>query len=83
MLFISPWRRGDSRSLFVATVIGEREFLDRMAAPKSLLPEETFERVRGTMEDSVTLRSAVRSAVGEWDGGVDMVDCAGLRLLGI
>lgn len=54
MQLISPWRRGDSRSLFVATVTVSRFDRLKMAAPKSLLPEETCDRVSGTIDDSVT-----------------------------
>lgn len=38
MQFISPWRRGDAASLFVAIVSGLREARERIAAPNSLEP---------------------------------------------
>jgi hypothetical protein len=57
MQFISPCRRGDVRSSLVATVTGSRFDLVKIAAPKSLQPSETLDRVSGTMDDSVTSRS--------------------------
>lgn len=68
MQLISPWRSGEARSLFEATVMGVRVARLRIAAPKSLLPEETWVRVRGTMEDSVVVRRAETRAEGEWKG---------------
>lgn len=38
MQFISPWRRGEMDSLFVAIVWGVRVERERIAAPKSLEP---------------------------------------------
>ena len=65
MQFISPWRSGDVRSSLVATVTGSRVDLERMAAPKSLQPWDTFVRVSGMIDDSVTLRSLeTRSSAG-------------------
>ena len=57
MQFISPCRSGDVRSSLVATVTGPRFALSRIAAPKSLQPWDTFVRVSGMMDDSVTFRS--------------------------
>src|SRR5271155_539848 len=53
MQLISPWRRGERRSLLDSIVMGARVARERMAAPKSLQPSETRERVRGMMWDSV------------------------------
>ncbi len=39
--------------------------LERMAAPKSLLPEATCARVSGTMDDSVILRMLDTRSTGE------------------
>lgn len=64
MQLISPWRSGESRSLFVATVTGDREDLLRIAAPNNLLPEEIFSRVRGTMDDSVMVRRLETNSSG-------------------
>ena len=62
---ISPWRSGEARSLFVATVTGSRVDFERMAAPKSLLPDDTWERVSGTIDDSVTVRRLDTRFLGE------------------
>ena len=56
-------------------VMGARVARDRMAAPKSLQPSETRERVRGMMWDSVRERKVEMRVVGEW--GVDVVDMVG------
>lgn len=53
------------RSSFVAIVIGARESRERIAAPKSLLPEEIFVRVNGTMDCSVRARRADITVLGE------------------
>jgi hypothetical protein len=46
-----------------------------MAAPKSLQPSETRERVRGMMSDSVRESKVEMRVVGEWGVGVmDMVE---------
>lgn len=67
MQFISPWSRGDVRSSLVAIVTGSSVDLDRIAAPKSLQPWDTFVRVSGMMDDSVTFRSLeTRSSAGCW-----------------
>lgn len=66
MQFISPWRRGEVRSSFVATVIGEREARERIAAPKSLEPVLIFVRVRGTIDCSVVVRRAETRVEGVW-----------------
>ena len=67
MQFISPCRSGDVRSSFVATVTGLRVDFSRIAAPKSLQPCDTFVRVSGMMDDSVTFRSLkTRSSAGCW-----------------
>ncbi len=59
--------------MFVATVWGERSDRERMAAPKSLLPEETPALVRGTIFSSVILRMLDRRvvAVADW---ADMIE---------
>lgn len=77
MQFISPWSRGETRSLLVAMVSGLRSLRARMAAPKSLEPEETPARVRGMMEsETVWRRDEMRVAGGGVDGvvGSDMVE---------
>jgi hypothetical protein len=74
MQLISPCRSGETRSLLDSTVMGVREDLDRMAAPKSLEPDETRVRVRGMMWDSVTERRVERRrVVGECEWVVDIV----------
>ena len=67
MQFISPCSNGDARSLLVETVWGVRVEEDRIAAPKTLEPEETPSFVRGTMSCSRVLRSAERSSWGVLD----------------
>lgn len=64
MQFISPWRRGERASLFVAVVMGDRVSRERMEAPKSFEPEETPVVVRGIMVDSVRVRRVVRRVEG-------------------
>jgi hypothetical protein len=76
MQLISPWRRGEKRSLLDSIVMGARVARERMAAPKSLQPSETRERVRGTMWDSVRERKVEMRVVG-----VDMVGWGRKRLL--
>lgn len=46
-----------------------------MAAPKSLQPSETRERVRGMMWDSVRESKVEMRVVGEW--GLDVADMVG------
>jgi hypothetical protein len=53
-------------------VTGARLARERMAAPKSLQPSETRERVRGMILDSVRERKVEMRVVGEWV--VDVVD---------
>lgn len=65
MQLISPWRRGDADSLLVATVTGSRADLDRIAAPNSLLPDDTCLRVSGMIADSVMLSKVDTSFSGE------------------
>src|SRR2546423_5552340 len=66
MQLISPWRSGDRRSLLDSTVMGSRVERERMAAPKSLEPEDTREAVSGMMWDSVRERSVARRVSVEW-----------------
>jgi hypothetical protein len=75
MQLISPCRRGERRSLLDSIVTGARLARERMAAPKSLQPSETRERVRGMILDSVRERKVEMRVVGEW--GVDVVDMVG------
>ena len=56
-------------------VMGARVARERIAAPKSLQPSETRERVKGMMWDSVRERRVEMRVVGEW--GVDVVDMVG------
>jgi hypothetical protein len=44
------------RSLLVATVIGKKSVLERMAAPKTLEPDETPRCVRGIMRSSTVFK---------------------------
>jgi|SRR5271163_378269 len=74
MQLISPCKRGDSRSLLVATVTGDSEPLERMAAPKSLEPEDTLERVSGTIEVSVMERRADKRSFGVGLVSLDILD---------
>jgi hypothetical protein len=55
--------------------MGARVARERMAAPKSLQPSETRDRVRGMMWDSVRERKVEMRVVGEW--GFDVVDMVG------
>src|SRR3569833_397276 len=64
MQLISPCRSGETRSLLVATVCGSRPARERMAAPKSLLPDDTPARDRGTIFSSVTRRILERISAG-------------------
>jgi hypothetical protein len=70
MQLISPCRSGDSRSLLVSAMTGARVERERIAAPKSLLPLETWAAVRGIMEVEVTLRRAEARAAGDGEGVV-------------
>jgi len=45
------------RSSLVATVIGKRSVLQRIAAPKTLEPDETPHCVRGMMRSSTVFKS--------------------------
>lgn len=65
MQFISPWRRGEADSAFVAVVMGSRSRFERIEAPKSLLPEVTASLVSGIMWFSMVARRALRRVVGE------------------
>ena len=64
MQLISPWRRGERRSLLDSMVTGSRVERDKMAAPKSLEPEETRVRVSGMIRDSVRERRVERRVAG-------------------
>ena len=64
MQLISPCSNGDSRSLLVDTCRGLRDERERMAAPKSLEPEETPVRVSGMTRSSVRRRMVERRVMG-------------------
>lgn len=66
MQFISPWRRGEMDSLFVAIVWGVRVERERIAAPKSLEPVVMRVRVRGIIWDSVRVRRVDIRVEGGW-----------------
>jgi len=68
MQLISPWNKGETRSLFVATVRGSRLSRDRMAAPKTLDPDDTPFFVRGIMRSSTIRRKEDARAAGAADG---------------
>lgn len=56
MQLISPWSKGETCSLFVETVWGRRVVEERMAAPNTLLPDETPCLVRGMIWCSMVWR---------------------------